>query len=599
MWELWKRRNGIKHGHRKTNSSVIYLVLSSIQRLVLHRNPSIRTVPADWKNLIQMLEGGKARVKVTTVRWKLPPSGWYACNTDGASRGNPGRSAYGFCVRDAEGNLIYAKAEEIGYATNVEAETVALLEAIKYYKQQGLNKIIFQTDSQTIQKIMNGEWKPSWNIAGWVEEVEEYKRDLEVSFKHTLRKANKLADALANYALDEGPLQSYLFGETKKFLLALIALLCTTRDVLGDEDYLYINITVLHSATAQGAVCLDGSPPAYHLDRGHGTGLRSWIIYMEGGGWCSSISDCLDRSTKFLGSTKKMNQKGFFGGILHNTSKENPEFHNWNRVRVKYCDGSSFTGDVEQVHPENKLYFRGARIFKAIMEDLWSKGMKNAENAILSGSSAGGLATILNCDKFKSFLPESARVKCVANAGFFINGKTIDGTSHIQEMYQSIVNLHESAKNLPSACTSAMEPSLCFFPQNVVSYIQTPLFIINSVYDSWQINNTLVSPYLDPQHAWKGCIKNISSCTSSQRTMIQAFGVEFLKIFEGLPPCSTRGYFLTSCYSHGDILSTSYWFNTTSPRLLSKTIAEAVGDWYFERAGFQHIDLYPYVRKCK
>ncbi|WMV43111.1 hypothetical protein MTR67_036496 [Solanum verrucosum] len=155
-----------------------------------------------------------------------------------------------------------------------------------------------------------------------------------------------------------------------------------------------------------------------------------------------------------------MNQQGFFGGILHNTSKENPEFHNWNRVRVKYCDGASFTGDVEQVNPENKLYFRGARIFKAIMEDLWNKGMKNAENAILTGTSAGGLATILNCDKFKSLLPESARVKCVANAGFFIDGKTINGTSHIQEMYQEIVNLHGSAKNLPLACTSAMEPSL-------------------------------------------------------------------------------------------------------------------------------------------
>ncbi|KAH0648361.1 hypothetical protein KY285_033609 [Solanum tuberosum] len=391
----------------------------------------------------------------------------------------------------------------------------------------------------------------------------------------------------------------HMRGLTKTFLLALLALLCTTHVLGADNNYLYINITILHSATAQGAVCLDGSPPAYHVDRGHGTGLRSWIIYLDGGGWCNNISDCLNRSTKFLGSTMKMNQQGFFGGILHNTSKENPEFHNWNRVRVKYCDGASFTGDVEQVNPETKLYFRGARIFKAIMEDLWNKGMKNAENAILTGTSAGGLATILNCDKFKSLLPESARVKCVASAGFFIDGKTINGTSHIQEMYQEIVNLHGSAKNLPLACTSAMEPSLCFFPQNVVSYVQTPLFIINSVYDSWQINNTLVPSYLDPQHAWKDCINNISSCTSSQLIIIQAFGVEFLKIFGGLPPCFTRGYFLTSCYSHGDILSTSYWYNTTSPRLLSKTIAEAVGDWYFERAGFQHIDPYPCVKNCK
>ncbi|XP_055823945.1 uncharacterized protein LOC129892399 [Solanum dulcamara] len=67
MWELWKRRNGIKHGYRKINSPVIYLVLISIQILVLYKNPSIKTIPAKWKNLIQMLEGGKARVKKRNI----------------------------------------------------------------------------------------------------------------------------------------------------------------------------------------------------------------------------------------------------------------------------------------------------------------------------------------------------------------------------------------------------------------------------------------------------------------------------------------------------------------------------------------------------
>ncbi|KAH0642732.1 hypothetical protein KY289_033706 [Solanum tuberosum] len=261
---------------------------------------------------------------------------------------------------------------------------------------------------------------------------------------------------------------------TKIFLLALLVLVCTTHHVLGAKDDLWVNITIL-----QSAVCLDGSPPTYHLHRGFGTGLHSWIIYLDGGGWCESIPACLYRSTMNLGSTKKMEQQ---------------KFHNWNRVRVKYCDGSSFTGDVEQVHPENKLYFRGERIFKAITEDLWSQGMKNAENAILS---AGGLATILNCDKFKCLLPENARVKWVADASFFINGpKSIYGTSFTQEMYQNIVNLHESAKILPPACTSAMEPSLCFFPENVIPYVQTPLFIINSIYDSWQFffNYFLIQP---------------------------------------------------------------------------------------------------------
>lgn len=29
----------------------------------------------------------------------------------------------------------------------------------------------------------------------------------------------------------------------------------------------------------------------------------------------------------------------------------------------------------------------------------------------------------------------------------------------------------------------------CFFPQNVVQLIQTPIFLVNAAYDSWQVSN--------------------------------------------------------------------------------------------------------------
>jgi hypothetical protein len=59
-----------------------------------------------------------------------------------------------------------------------------------------------------------------------------------------------------------------------------------------------------------------------------------------------------------------------------------PDFYNWNKVKVRYCDGSSFTGDVEQIDPTTKLHFRGARIWQAVMEDLLAKGMDKAENDV-------------------------------------------------------------------------------------------------------------------------------------------------------------------------------------------------------------------------
>ncbi|KAH0646735.1 hypothetical protein KY290_034331 [Solanum tuberosum] len=381
------------------------------------------------------------------------------------------------------------------------------------------------------------------------------------------------------------------------FALVLVAAMCAT--VFGVGDDLYVNMTLLQNATAQGAVCLDGSPPAYYLHRGFDSGLSNWIVFLDGGGWCESISDCQGRKTTENGSSKYMMNQTNFLGILHNTTKLNPDFYNWNKVWIGYCDGSSFTGDIDEVDPEKKLYFRGARIFKAVMDELWSQGMQNAKNAILSGTSAGGLATILNCDKFKFFFSSDVKVKCVANAGFFINANTISGTPNIHKKYQQVVDLHGSIKNLPPSCTSTMEPSLCFFPQNVISFIETPLFIINSAYDAWQINNTLVPSNLDPQHIWEHCKVRISNCTLNQRTTIKAFGVEFLKAFDGLTPCITRGYFITSCHTHAQIVTPEYWFSTSSPRILNKTIAEAVGDWYFDRTGLhQYMDSYPFAKDC-
>ncbi|KAG6577113.1 Pectin acetylesterase 8, partial [Cucurbita argyrosperma subsp. sororia] len=179
-------------------------------------------------------------------------------------------------------------------------------------------------------------------------------------------------------------------------------------------------------AGIKGGVCLDGSPPAYHFSEGFGAGIDNWLIQLEGGGWCNNVTTCLQRRDTRLGSSRKMVKVLAFSGILTNKQKFNPDFYNWNRIKVRYCDGSSFTGDVEAVDPATNLHFRGARVFRAIIDNLLAKGMKNAKNAILSGCSAGGLSSILNCDHFKSLLPSTTKVKCLSDAGYFINACKLD-----------------------------------------------------------------------------------------------------------------------------------------------------------------------------
>ncbi|GFP81553.1 protein notum homolog [Phtheirospermum japonicum] len=197
--------------------------------------------------------------------------------------------------------------------------------------------------------------------------------------------------------------------------LLICSLLVLTTQVNG----VFFNVTLLHSAVSKGAVCLDGSPPGYVFDKGFGTGANNWLVYIEGGAWCNSTSDCMGRAKTMFGSSFARDRI-YFSGALDQNKTFNPEFYNWNKVYVIYCDGASFMADIEEVDPKTNLTFRGARIFDVVMEELLAMGMKNANNAILSGCSAGGLTTILHCDKFRSLIPNANRVKCISDSGFFI-----------------------------------------------------------------------------------------------------------------------------------------------------------------------------------
>ncbi|GJW70511.1 pectin acetylesterase 8-like protein [Tanacetum coccineum] len=48
-------------------------------------------------------------------------------------------------------------------------------------------------------------------------------------------------------------------------------------------------------------------------------------------------------------------KKVAFSGILYNQPQCNPDFYNWNRIKVRYCDGASFTANVEKVNPHSYI----------------------------------------------------------------------------------------------------------------------------------------------------------------------------------------------------------------------------------------------------
>ncbi|KAJ4772819.1 Pectin acetylesterase [Rhynchospora pubera] len=396
---------------------------------------------------------------------------------------------------------------------------------------------------------------------------------------------------------------------TSSALLGLILLVSSgmmvlvssqTQDgALDSSDPILVNLTLVKNAKETGALCLDGTPPGYHFLKGFDSCSDNWLIHIEGGAWCSDVQSCNVRKDTDLGSSKQMEHQVPFIGILSNLPSDNPDFFNWNKVKVRYCDGASFSGDVKEAKTDGTtLYYRGERIWKAVMEELLHKGLATAKKALLTGCSAGGLATYIHCDDFKALLPNVETVKCMADGGFFLDVKDISGRRYMHDFFSDVVHLQDIGKRFPN-CISKMDAAKCFFPEEIIKSINTPVFILNSAYDSWQIRNVLAPESSDPSNLWTNCTSNINNCNSNQMKVIEGFRATLLDNISDVKQKKDWGMFIASCFVHCQSIYKITWHTPYYQRINNKSIAESVGDWYFDRREVKIVDCsYPCNPTC-
>lgn len=128
--------------------------------------------------------------------------------TDGASRGNPGQASYGFTISDEEGKLLYEEGGYIGIATNNVAEYTAVLSALKYVQEKYGNlaplDIRFFMDSNLVAQQLSGRFKiKNQGLKVIIDQIKVVEMMLGlISYSHVPRERNKIADRLANQALD-------------------------------------------------------------------------------------------------------------------------------------------------------------------------------------------------------------------------------------------------------------------------------------------------------------------------------------------------------------------------------------------------------------
>jgi ribonuclease HI len=139
-----------------------------------------------------------------------PPAGVHIANIDGASRGNPGPASYAVVIRDPSGKTVLELAKRLGRETNNVAEYYALLAALDYAASNGITALRIRSDSELLVRQMQGRYKvKSPELKPLYERASKIARQIAYfTIEHVRREQNKDADALANVALDSGPVTS-------------------------------------------------------------------------------------------------------------------------------------------------------------------------------------------------------------------------------------------------------------------------------------------------------------------------------------------------------------------------------------------------------
>lgn len=126
--------------------------------------------------------------------------------TDGASRGNPGKSSYGFVVFDENKSIYHKEGKYIGVNTNNFAEYTAVLKAFEYIDKNFSKEISisFFMDSRLVVEQLSGRFKvKSANLKPLIAQIKEFEGQYrQISYTHIPRSENFLADHQANLALD-------------------------------------------------------------------------------------------------------------------------------------------------------------------------------------------------------------------------------------------------------------------------------------------------------------------------------------------------------------------------------------------------------------
>jgi len=357
----------------------------------------------------------------------------------------------------------------------------------------------------------------------------------------------------------------------------------------------------LPSSTTPGGHCMDGSMAGYYIR--NGTDPNLFVIYLKGGGSCSTEEICQHRVNTDRGSSNNTAPTKKGDTFLNANCNENPLFCKASAVYIPYCSSDAFMGTAAKSDETWGFYFEGHLNFKAITEHLiLENGLDdtNTEMKVLvTGGSAGGYGAFANVDGLQERLP-LATVKAAPTAGWSPPSALADDLpplyepsnyanfaagTHGNDMYdliqmgEEIVDVHkvQEGDTLKAGCLERYVNKThnlwwaCASMERAYQYLEAPIFNIHTLYDTNHIIARGGAPedIVDPLEA------------DTTREYIDMYGKAVVISFEKLLNNETDtakvhpdGIFAASCLTHGTAndVTIAGGYNKI----------DIVGDWFFQ-----------------
>lgn len=206
---IWCCRNKLRFEDKRINvSSCINNVIAAVHLVGMSSKGTMSSSIRDFSILKAFNISSHAcrAPRITEVTWILPPCNcnWVKCDSDGASRGNPGWSSCGGVFRGFGGAAFGSFACDHGVNSTFFAELMGAIIAIEEASLRGWNNLWLEYDSQLVVRAFQKKIVVPWKVRNRWNNFVSLARSMNFFVCHIYREGNSCVDKLASHGLHVG-----------------------------------------------------------------------------------------------------------------------------------------------------------------------------------------------------------------------------------------------------------------------------------------------------------------------------------------------------------------------------------------------------------